>query len=340
MAIHVDEGIKKQMYFTISASVFRFTLAASYTQVLILVPRARIFAQYAIVGNSVIAIIYLCSAWTPVPATIVLWLIASLLGDPVWVKLTYLDRRASIPINIEHTAERYGCFIMLMLGESVLAIVTEHNVDSWNDFLITYFGFWIIYALMKQYTGAQPHNPDNHALRVSNLRGRVFLYSHILLGFALIGLGTGLKMIKLHSDKHNEISTIDYHLFAYSLVTALVSINICRLSHKFESRNLFVWAARLIVILIVSFFEFMSNGAHFHAATVIVIFALLVVCLNLVDTVAGDVTVPDDHHAEAKHNEKRIPHADVKVEMQMRHAERVPVPLVRRKKGKREFVEL
>ncbi|GAB5357427.1 hypothetical protein AAMO2058_000373800 [Amorphochlora amoebiformis] len=99
-------------------------------------------------------------------------------------------------------AERYGLFVMLMVGESVIAIVTDSKEIEPENGLIIFFGFGILFALQQQYFGAQPEEREEHALHQSAFAGRIFIHGHLFLGMSLIGLGSGFGLVKKNGDQH------------------------------------------------------------------------------------------------------------------------------------------
>jgi len=229
------------------------------------------------------------AGFLPVAGTVVLWFAAMIPIENTWVFLTYRNAAASIPINVEHMSERYGLFVMLMLGESVINIVTDTKIEDVSDFFIIFLGFTIVFSQKMIYYGAQPHNPDHHALRISANTGRTFIYSHLFLSASLVGVGTGIKLLKKSHQKGKQVSKADYQLFTYSLVLFLVTANVLRLAHGFKKRSPTIWIFRVAAISIIALFPVIEP--QLAAVKIIATYAVLCVVLSFIDAVASDVQV-------------------------------------------------
>ncbi len=103
----------------------------------------------------------------------------------------------------------------------------------------------------------------------------MYLHSHQILFFGLLGLGMGIKI----SGKHlleTKRRWIDVVLPAYSLVVIIVALNIIRIAHPYENVKKKVWIFRIILLLIMfvmpMFAKSMNNG---------VIFVIIFLCIGL-----------------------------------------------------------
>lgn len=97
-------------------------------------------------------------------------------------------------MNIGFFIHRFGEWIMLMLGESVLSllIVPTQPGDYYKAFFCGLLSISILSVLHFQ---SQPHDADGHALRRSRKGGVIFIIFGQLYSAALIVLGTSYKMI-------------------------------------------------------------------------------------------------------------------------------------------------
>jgi low temperature requirement protein LtrA len=135
--------------------------------------------------------LWFLSIFIPGPYRYVLWGVAlaiDLATPPrAWPKLR------GAPIVLSHVAERYGTFFIIVLGESVVAVVAgvagfEFSFESWvvavTCFVIALCLWWIYFDLA-----------DTSVLGRGVL-GLVFLYGHfpLLAGVAAFGAGTKLAI--------------------------------------------------------------------------------------------------------------------------------------------------
>lgn len=106
----------------------------------------------------------------------------------------YDSRESSVPLNIGFFIHRFGEWILLMLGESVLSLLIVPTKRG--DYYIAFFcGILSISILEVLYFQAQPHDAEGHAMRRSRWGGIIYMTFGQLYSAALIVLGTSYKMI-------------------------------------------------------------------------------------------------------------------------------------------------
>jgi hypothetical protein len=99
-----------------------------------------------------------------------------------------------VPLNIDFVIHRYGEWIMLMLGESVLSLLVVDVNDGFNYYAAFFSGIVSIILLEYLHFRSQPHDPDEHALRRSRYAGVGFYILMQIYSCALVILGTSYKM--------------------------------------------------------------------------------------------------------------------------------------------------
>lgn len=70
-----------------------------------------------------------------------------------------------LQIHVEHMAERFGLWVMLVLGESMISLVTVKVVQDWQHYLVVFVGLVIVFFLQHLYFDAQPVHANDHAFR-------------------------------------------------------------------------------------------------------------------------------------------------------------------------------
>lgn len=89
--------------------------------------RVRVF-----VYNGVTALLWLVSVWLPAPASFVLWGVAIVLEVGLLVgSMSSWSGGALERLNVEHLSERFGLLVIIVLGESVLSVVTALDL-AWT----------------------------------------------------------------------------------------------------------------------------------------------------------------------------------------------------------------
>jgi hypothetical protein len=145
-----------------------------------------------------------------------IWLLLSAIFiNLVWwvvvaVSLTHrsVDRKTiTVPMNVDYIIHRYGEWIMLMLGESVLSLLVVDVVETNTYYQIFVCGLLSIILIQVLHFESQPSDPDKHAARRSIASGLAYFWTMQAYSFALIVLGTAYKMFLyevIYANKGNE----------------------------------------------------------------------------------------------------------------------------------------
>mmetsp|Transcript_944 Transcript_944/g.1542 ORF Transcript_944/g.1542 Transcript_944/m.1542 type:complete len:481 (+) Transcript_944:63-1505(+) len=122
-----------------------------------------------------------------------------LLDTFVWIPNTGRDfKELRVPLNIEFTLHRLGEWVMLMLGESVLALLLVEGSDDRRYYVTFYSGILSVTMMQYLYFRSQPFAADDHAMRRSHVGGYMFYYSIICYSATLIMIGCSFKLILHH----------------------------------------------------------------------------------------------------------------------------------------------
>jgi low temperature requirement protein LtrA len=186
----VDKGGRG---FAISFIFGRLVLLALYARAIRYVPRARPVASIYFTVFSLGVLIWLISLLVPPPGRWWLWAAALLceLGVPI-----YAWRRVpGAPVDPRHLPERYGLLTIIVLGESVLAVVlgvanTSWEVDSGfaaaGGFLAAAAVWWIYFDYL-----------DQSVVSRSTTAGLVFTFAHfpVIIGIGTLGVGVKFEIL-------------------------------------------------------------------------------------------------------------------------------------------------
>ena len=234
-------------------------------------------------------------------------------------------KRDNIHNNVPHIAERYGLFVMIILGESLISLMTadigklDVNIDTisvtdlWlrnntkntdSDLMqiaLLLLVFVNSYLIGRLYYDCQPteesilEDEQMHALgRKNKIYSKIYAAVHQVLFFGLFGYGVGIKLVTKHimEDEHK---LIDVLLPGYSLFVIVISLNVIRVIHPFDGeRPKWVWVQRIFIIFVMGI---LPLGA-FVGINQGIIFATMFVCILML--VAVDI---EGHH---KVKEERI----------------------------------
>jgi low temperature requirement protein LtrA len=114
--------------FAAAYAAVRFVLVAQYFRARH-VPEARSLSTRYLVGHGAAAILWLVSAFVPAPGRFWLWATAFAidLGTP-WLAVPHSVR---VPPDAAHLPERFGLFTLILLGESIVAVM--QGMESQED---------------------------------------------------------------------------------------------------------------------------------------------------------------------------------------------------------------
>ena len=178
---------------------------------------------------------------------------------PLFYFLVFLPRMGVshktvlVPLNLEYLIHRIGEWVMLMLGESILSILTighhQATIDTVEEGhssrIPTAIPFYagILQITMFQYLffRSQPSEAKDHVMRRSQWGGMFFFYNHTFYSAALILVGCSFKMI-LSPEKmlqQQEEDDYDYDIterialvYAVSQAVSFMALDNMTTSHR------------------------------------------------------------------------------------------------------------
>ena len=178
-------------------AALRLIIIVLYIQAWRLVPQSRELAARYTISFSVAFILWLVSIFVPEPTRFVLWGIALLIeisNGPI----TYFTIR-SVPTQKSHMDERFGLFVIIVLGEAIVA-VARGVADiqwQWGETLTAICGFITAVSLWWLYFEQAEEEVINQALRGNKqalLLSYVYGYSHVFIFAGIVAAGVGIQL--------------------------------------------------------------------------------------------------------------------------------------------------
>jgi low temperature requirement protein LtrA len=176
--------------FAVSYVSVRLVLIALYARARRHVEQARALTTLFIVAFGAAVLVWLASLLFEPPVRYWLWALAVAIELAAPIPAWQLIRHA--PVHPAHIPERFGLLTIIVLGESVLAVVTGVSNVSWTlasgatavaGFLTAAALWWIYFEFL-----------DESVLTGRGvLGGLVYTYSHYLVVVGLAALGVGVK---------------------------------------------------------------------------------------------------------------------------------------------------
>ncbi|MBD2257611.1 low temperature requirement protein A [Pseudanabaena sp. FACHB-2040] len=198
MAVNAHHGLEDgSVGFALCYVLFRGLLVVQYLIAGHFIAEARgLTTRYALgFGSSVM--LWLASIFVPVPWRYVLWAVGMLvdLGTPLTArKLVVL-----IPPSLTHIPERIGLFTIIVLGESIIAVVNGLEELQWSfeAGLTAFLGLSLAFSLWWLYFDSADGSPLQSMKRGQMTIGLTWLYAHLPLAASLTAAGVGVgRMIE------------------------------------------------------------------------------------------------------------------------------------------------
>jgi len=194
MAINSTQALdsRDSAGFAAAYSVMRMVLAGQYLRAR-RIPEARALTTRFAASVGTAAALWLISAFVPAPGRMVIWALALIIdvGTPLLSTRHLVD----IPHDAAHLPERYGLFTIILLGESVIAVMAGMGgQEYWSVaaasaailsmtiiFAIWWWYFDVIEAAAERFVRS----------REDGFRFHVWTYAHLplYLGIAVTGVG-------------------------------------------------------------------------------------------------------------------------------------------------------
>jgi low temperature requirement protein LtrA len=217
----------------------RFSISLMTSSVYISIPRARKFCR-VFAGNLVIQLIILTLVIFFNDHAVPLLSLSALIELFLESILSILMKREeTIPINIEHSKDRFGILLLVMLGETVISATIEHRriVESAEtlDFAVEYYWvlFWAL-VLVFFYTllfFAITPPPAYHAFRRSRAHGVSLMVVHKLLCASVLAVGVCVKLTIESIVKQKDLSDFTINLMSISVGCSFTLLVAMRMLH-------------------------------------------------------------------------------------------------------------
>ena len=144
--------------------------------------------------------LWLLSSVVPLNLRLALWLIAFMvdLGTP-WFTV---DRTVHMPPHPSHLPERFGLFTLILLGESVVAVMKGiESQESWSPLaasaafsgVAALFGIWWWYFEGLKAAAERAVRSRRDAVRL-----HVWSYAHFPLYLGIVIIGVGIQRVVTH----------------------------------------------------------------------------------------------------------------------------------------------
>jgi low temperature requirement protein LtrA len=208
MAASVDDlGGAGGRWFAAGYVALRVVLVLGYLRAWRHVPRARSSIRPYLVGHSLGGACWLASIAVPTPGRYVLWAVG-LLVDVAGPTLA-ARQKGGAPLHVEHLPERFALFVILVLGESVAAVVTGLHDGGWTAHvtgaallgLVVAACLWWVYFDLAGGAAKRELVEEDDETGGDTRQGvhDVYVYLHLPITVSLAAVAVGLEYAVLHA---------------------------------------------------------------------------------------------------------------------------------------------
>jgi low temperature requirement protein LtrA len=199
LALNVHHGLgESSAGFAFSYAAVRTVLVVEYLRAGKHVIAARSLTRRYARGFGIAAAIWLVSAFVPLPLRFVLWAVGLVIdfATPIFAGQLH----AHLAPHSSHLPERFGLFTLIVIGESIVAVINGVAEQQWNlqSAISAIFGFSIAFSFWWLYFD----NLDASAIKAARAAGctkiyQFWLYAHLPLVIGLTATGVGMEHVVL-----------------------------------------------------------------------------------------------------------------------------------------------
>ena len=287
----------------VGGSTFVFALAYTVVRVLLVVlygrthrhvPIVRPLVRGYMIGHGIACVFWALSIVVPEPGRFWLWGVALAID----LATPYIMRReqAAVPLDVSHLPERFGLFTILVLGETIVAVVLGLGHVEWHAASTVAGVFGIVIA-----TGIWWIHFDNVDGFVVRRRGErtdwrptVWIYSHLPLAIGIAMVGVGVEHAIVAADGEHHYGGGERWVLVLGAALAFLAMAAIETASRREiggtARRRIV-ANRLTAVVAAIIVGFVSS---LGAALVVVFLALICIYQVGVDILATAIPADDD----------------------------------------------
>jgi low temperature requirement protein LtrA len=198
---------------------------------------------------SITAAIWIASVFVDGRARIGVWAFAIGLEIGIQWLRSSRKRRGSAPIQMNHLVERFGLFTIIVLGETVLAVVVGVAHAHWvaSAVIFAAIGMTISFSLWWIYFEGVAGTPLKN---IGGIRPLVWMYGQALLVMSITALGVGLE-VAIFTELGESLGTPHTIVLVGALALALVGIGVVLAAEATAADQTRTMLARLPAILLV-----------------------------------------------------------------------------------------
>jgi len=235
----INAGYDTAIQFSRGAILQRLAVLIMLVNIYVFIPRARQFCTLLVLSIVLVISMFLVASIRPELAPICWWIAVAIELSLEFAGILVLKGNALIPLNVEHTRDRFGCIVLVMLGETVVsATILYREMRGEETFvardqgynIVLSLEFLLVFMFTLMYFHMDPPMAD-HAIRRSRIHGAVLIFFTRLLGLALLAVGVSVKMFVVAVIQEEMLPPFASRLMGISIGVALTILFLLRVLH-------------------------------------------------------------------------------------------------------------
>ncbi len=214
------------MQFALAYAAIRLILVLLYVRTWRSEPATRPLTQRYVIGYMIGIVLWVISAFLPAPWAALLWMAALLIeiGNVFTPRTRALQ--TLLPPDPHHMRERYGIFVIIVLGESFIKTITSASGLALNPEILAFslLGIFVVVALWWLYF----NDVETTVIKPAHWAPYAWIYAHLPLTLGLTAFGVGAKkLFQSVGDDHVKVSYLALYcgaLVVYALALMLVEL--------------------------------------------------------------------------------------------------------------------
>ncbi len=224
IAANIHHGLDtSSVGFALSYIAFRGVLICQYLHAGYHIPQARHLTNWYALGFGISIVFWLASIFMPLPWRFWLWGLGLVIDFTT--PLTAGKRVVKVPPDMAHTTERIGLFTIIVLGESIVAVVGGVSQREWTPMsvAIALLGLSIAFSFWWMYFDTVDESPLQ-AMKQGKMKiALTWLYSHLPLAIGLTATGVGVEKM-IHGLEHDS-ARVEKILFCLAVALCLLILS-------------------------------------------------------------------------------------------------------------------
>ncbi len=224
IAANIHHGLDtSSVGFALSYIAFRGVLICQYLHAGYHIPQARHLTNWYALGFGISIVFWLASIFVPLPWRFWLWGLGLVIDFAT--PLTAGKRVVKVPPDMAHTTERIGLFTIIVLGESIVAVVGGVSKREWTPIsvAIALLGLSIAFSFWWMYFDTVDESPLQ-AMKQGKMKiALTWLYSHLPLTIGLTATGVGVEKM-IHGLEHDS-ARVEKILFCLAVALCLLILS-------------------------------------------------------------------------------------------------------------------